>query len=69
MRIVSEAVVSHNRHGNRAVRPYQAGHGRAALRWMLLTCLYLSCHFLRAMYLRDPLKGVVATVVFEIAHF
>lgn len=36
---------------------------RMALWWLLLTYLYLSCHFFRATYAQGALKGIAATVV------
>jgi hypothetical protein len=36
---------------------------RMALLWVLLTYLYLSCHFFRATYTHGPLQAVAATVV------
>ena len=36
---------------------------RMGLFYVVLTYLYLSCHFLRATYAQGPLKGLVASVV------
>jgi hypothetical protein len=36
---------------------------RMALLWVLLTYLYLSCHFFRAAFTHGPLQAVAATVV------
>jgi hypothetical protein len=36
---------------------------RMALLWVLLTYLYLSCHFFRALYAKGPLQAAAASLV------